>query len=587
MLGKRTRQLTVGLCTAVLVSGTILVASASPAAAASDPGDAYGWGVNTRGAVGDGSTTNRSVPVAVCAPGATAPCASVLDDAVQVSSSSSAEHSVALLSDGSVYAWGRNDVGSVGDGTTTDRTVPVPVCAVGQSAPCTVFLDDAVAVAAGSNSSMALLSDGTVVAWGANGDGQLGDGTTTNRSVPVRVCAVGQSAPCSVFLDDVASIDIGARHSVALLDDNTAVAWGFNALGQLGDNTTTSRSVPVAVCDDAVCSGQLTVEAIDAGGFHTLALGDDTAVLAWGLNVDGQLGDSTTTSRSTPATVCAVAGCAGPLLGVTQISGGGRSSYAVLTDGTMVSWGDNGTGQLGNGTTTSTNLPVSVCAVGQTAPCANPLMGVNEIAGGGFHALARIDDTLVAWGENTLGGQLGDGTTTSRSVPVRVCAPGQTAPCSQFIDNVGTIGIGNVHSLAIRVSPPPPADEADLAVSLSAAGVFLQSKIDYTLGVTNNGPDALTSATIVTQVPPTTTSVANLGTCSYNNTLKQVSCPVGTLASSASTNFTFRATIGLLTVGLPLHAEAQRTLSIPNDPNPANDTDPANCLVITGLIILC
>ncbi len=221
------------------------------------------------------------------------------------------------------------------------------------------------------------------------------------------------------------------------------------------------------------------------------------------------------------------------------------------------------------------------------APCANPLMGVNEIAGGAVHTLARIDDSVVAWGNNTLGGQLGDGTTTSSSVPVRVCAPGQTAPCGQFLDNVATIATGNAHSLAIRVSPPPPADEADLAVGLSAAGVLLQSKIDYTLGVTNNGPDALTSATVVTQVPPTTTSVANLGPCTYNNTLKQVSCPAGALASTASTNFTFRATIATLTIGLPLHAEAQRTVSTPNDPNPANDTDPANCLVITGLIILC
>ncbi|MGB3441417.1 MAG: hypothetical protein WBA97_21920, partial [Actinophytocola sp.] len=134
----------------------------------------------------------------------------------------------------------------------------------------------------------------------------------------------------------------------------------------------------------------------------------------------------------------------------------------------------------------------------------------------------------------------------------------------------------------------PAEPEADLDINLTAATVFLQpSRIDYTVTATNDGPDALTSATVVTAVPSSTSSVTNLGPCSYNNTLKQVSCPVGALANNSSTNFTFRATISGLTIGLPLNAAAQRTASTPDDPNPANDTDTANCLVITGLVILC
>ncbi len=587
MMRKRSRRMLAGLCTAMLVAGLALVATATPAAAASDPGEAFGWGDNGNGKVGDGTTIDRSVPVAVCAPGDTAPCASVLDDAVQVAGGG--QHSVAVLSDGSVYTWGDNAFGQLGVGNTTDSSVPVQVCAVGQSAPCGTFLDDVVSVSAGNFFSMALLSDGGIVTWGTNSDGQLGDGTTTARSVPVQVCAVGQSAPCAAFLDDAVAISAGSFHGLAIVSGGEVRAWGDNTGGRLGDNTTTSRSVPVAVCSAAACSGPLTgMTAVAGGSFHSMALATNGTVLAWGINSDGQLGNDTTTSSSTPVSVCTAAGCGGPLTGATQISGGDRSSHAVLADGTVRSWGDNPQGQLGDGTTTDKDLPVGVCAVGQTAPCANLLMGVDEISeGAGLHALARIDDSVVAWGVNSLGGALGDGTNTNSSVPVQVCAVGQTAPCTQFLDLVGTIATGSIHSLAVRVTPPPPADEADLAVSLSAAAVFLQSKIDYTVGVTNNGPDALTSATVVTAVPSTTTSVANLGPCSYNNTLKQVSCPVGALANSASTNFTFRATISLLSVGLPLHAGAQRTASSPNDPNPANDFDPANCAVITGLIILC
>ncbi|MGB3442919.1 MAG: hypothetical protein WBA97_29610 [Actinophytocola sp.] len=562
------------------------MAGAPSAAAVSDPGEVYGWGVNFGGNVGDGTTTTRSVPVPVCAPGGTAPCGSVLDDAVQVADASDG-HSLALLADGSVYAWGGNGSGQLGNGTTTGSTVPVQVCAVGQSAPCGAFLDDVTAISAGSLFSLALLADGGVVAWGNNVFGGLGDGTNTSRSVPVRVCAVGQSAPCGTFLDDVTAISAGGFFGMAIVTGGAVVAWGHNDFGQLGDNSTTNRSVPGAVCDDSLCGGQLTgVTAIDGGLRHSLALLPSGFALSWGRNDDGQLGGNTTSSRSTPGDVCSETGCGTGLSTIIQVSAGSFSSAAVLADGTVRSWGGNSSGRLGDGTTTDSTIPVRVCAVGQSAPCANLLMGVEEISMGTVHTLARIDDTLVGWGGNG-SGQLGDGTTTNRTVPVQVCAPGQTAPCGQFLDLVGTLTAGDFVSHAIRVTTPPPVDEADLAVTLSAAAVLLQPRINYTVGVTNTGPDALSSATVVTAVPSATTSVTNLGSCTYNGTLKQVSCPVGALAASASTNFTFRANISTLTIGLPLNAGAQRITSAPNDPNPANDFDSANCLVITGLIILC
>jgi alpha-tubulin suppressor-like RCC1 family protein len=210
-----------------------------------------------------------------------------------------------------------------------------------------------VAVSAGASHSLALRADGTVVAWGLNDHGQLGDGTTLSRSAPVQVLGVGGTG----VLNSVVAVWAGASHSVALRSDGSVVAWGYNADGELGNNATADGLSPVQV-QGSTGSGALTgVLSLSAGGSHTVALRSDGRVLSWGLNTDGQLGNNSTASSGTPARVRAVGG-AGFLINVASVAAGGCHSLALLKDGTANCWGANGSGQLGNGAAVSQSTPV-------------------------------------------------------------------------------------------------------------------------------------------------------------------------------------------------------------------------------------
>ena len=189
----------------------------------------------------------------------------------------------------------------------------------------------------------------------------------------------------------------GDAHTIALKSEGTVWTWGYNVYGQLGDGSTTNRTTPVEVSN---LSGITAV----AGGFsHTIALKSDGTVWTWGYNTYGQLGDETNTSRSTPVKVS-------NLSGVIAIANGANSTIALKSDGTVWAWGDNESGELGDGTTTNRKTPVQVSSLG----------GIAAIAGGSEHTIAlKSDGTVWAWGHNRRG-QLGDGTTTGRYIPVQV-----------------------------------------------------------------------------------------------------------------------------------------------------------------------
>jgi alpha-tubulin suppressor-like RCC1 family protein len=282
-------------------------------------------------------------------------------------------HTIALKSDGTVVAWGNNMSGQLGDGTTTQRLNPVVV----------PNLSGVVAVAASIIHTLALKSDGTVKSWGDNSNGQLGDGTTTQQINPVTV----------PNLSGIIAVAAGLTHSVALKSDGTVVAWGSNVSGQLGDGTTIQRLTPVAVPISGVI-------AISAGFGHTIALKSNGTVVTWGSNGTGQLGDGTTALHSSPAAVP-------NLTNVIAVSAGAYHSIALKSDGTIVAWGNNLYGQLGDGTTTQHLSPVAV----------PNLTGIISVSAGMSHTVAlKSDGTVVAWGYNS-NGQLGDGTTTQRSSP--------------------------------------------------------------------------------------------------------------------------------------------------------------------------
>jgi len=308
-------------------------------------------------------------------------------------------HSLALRTDGSVWAWGENYSGQLGDGTFTTRTTPVQVTG----------LTGIIAIACGRNHSLAVKNDGTIWAWGRNSDGQLGDGTFTNRSAPVQVTG----------LTGVISAAAGYYHSLAVKSDGTVRAWGDND-GQLGDGTYTPRSTPVQV------TGLTGVIAVAGGCQHSLAAKSDGTVRAWGVNTYGQLGDGTTIDRTTSVQVTGLSGA------ITVASGGGHS-LAVKSDGTVRAWGDNWCGQLGDGTSYNERL-TSVQVTGLT--------GAIAVAGGHEHSLAlKSDGSVRAWGGNYCG-QLGDGTTIDRATTVQVS--GLTSNSS-----IAVAG-GNSHSLAVK-----------------------------------------------------------------------------------------------------------------------------------------
>ncbi|MFD7263200.1 hypothetical protein [Streptomyces sp. NPDC059874] len=533
------------VCTAALLwSG--LSPGTWPSAQADDgrsaePGTALSWGSNQFGQLGDGATAGQSTtPVRVCG---SPTCLSPFDRVIAVDAGNA--HDIALRADGTVWTWGLNNFGQLGSGTTTDSTTPVQVCAVGETAPCDSFLTGVTAVAAGGGHSLALRTDGTVVAWGSGGQGELGNGASGEGAVsttPVQVCAVGETAPCDSFLGGVTAIAAAPGHSLALRTDGIVVSWGYNAYGQLGDGTTTQRSTPVQV------HSLFEATAISAASTHSLALRADGTVRSWGSNDFGLLGNGTSgagTQSSTPVQVCAVgetAPCGSFLTGVTAISAGDQHNLVARTDGTALSWGGNGNGQLGSGTSgsgTQSTTPVRVCAVGQTAPCGSFLTDVSAIAAGAQHSLVvRTDGTALSWGANGYG-ELGNGTRGPNGIgtPARVCAPGETAPCSRFLDGVGAISAGTNHSLAIT------RPQADVAVDISAVpdSVVSGQNLTYTITVRNHGSTAAEKVVFNDTLPPGARFVSatpTQGSCTVPTpgSSDTVTCSLGTLNKGTQTS---------------------------------------------------
>ena len=360
------------------VTPTIAAGTSHPLVLTSD-GIVLAWGNNNCGQLGRGTTGGYFDSPA-----------QTIDISNIVAVSGGLGHSLALKSDGSVWAWGANEVGQLGygvSGSATDKDRPVKV----------LNLDNVIAVAGGYNHSLALKSNGTVWAWGRNNSGQLGNGTTGTAIVsPLQVNE----------LTNVAAIAGGQNHSLALKSDGTVWTWGRNEYGQLGVGTLAGFSfVPVQV---TAISG---VIAIARGYSHSLALKSDGTVWAWGQNDYGQLGIGTSgsaVSKNIPVQVT-------ELCDVIAIAGGYGHSLALKSDGTVWAWGRNGSGQLGDGTYVGKSKPVQVSG----------LTGVCAIAGAGNYSLAlEGNGNVQAWGQNDLG-QLGYGTIgSSKSSPVQVIGAG-------------------------------------------------------------------------------------------------------------------------------------------------------------------
>jgi alpha-tubulin suppressor-like RCC1 family protein len=345
-------------------------AGASHTCALNAAGTVTCWGDNSEGQLGDGTRTNRSIPIAVTG---------LPVEIIAVAAGGG--HTCALDTAGAIWCWGDNVYGQLGDDTRTDSLIPVAVA--GLSGP-------AAAVGTGEFHSCALMAGGSVECWGWNDEAQLGDVTGVMRMAAVTVAGIR----------DAATLAVGARHNCVINILGQVQCWGGNWEGQIGDGSGLRRYLP-----ETVTSLSSRTTAIAAGNTHTCALAHNGSIACWGGNSNGQLGDGTTTNRLAPVET---RGWAGPVM---ALAAGGGHTCALLNTRAAHCLGGNWKGQLGDGTIVDQPSPTPVTRLPQE---------VMAITAGEAHTCALTTAGQVqCWGNNNAG-QLGDGTTTSRPTPANV-----------------------------------------------------------------------------------------------------------------------------------------------------------------------
>jgi alpha-tubulin suppressor-like RCC1 family protein len=328
-------------------------------------GTLWAWGYNGDGQFGNGTDTDSDIPVQIDA----------ANDWASVSAGGF--HTLALKTDGTLWAWGYNDLGALGNGTNTSSNVPVQI---GTDT-------DWASISAGVYFSIAMKSDGTIWTWGQNSDGQLGIGINTNTNAPMQV---GTDA-------NWASVSAGDFHSLATKTDGTLWAWGYNFSGQLGNNSNIKSNLPIQVGTDTDWNKAA------AGREHSLALKTNGTLWAWGRNHKGQLGNGANITSRIPIQAGTDA---------DWISTDANDSYSIgiKTDGTLWAWGFNEEGQLGNGSFADSNTPVKI---GTDANWISAYAGSSHTMG------LKTDGSLQTWGSNEYG-QSGNGVSGNANIPTNV-----------------------------------------------------------------------------------------------------------------------------------------------------------------------
>jgi alpha-tubulin suppressor-like RCC1 family protein len=356
------------------VYGTIL--ENSPASGLVVTPELWTWGRNNEGQLGINNTDNRSTPVTTFAGG---------NNWKQVSGKFRISHTTAVKTDGTLWTWGTNSSGELGDNTTTNRSTPVTTFAGGT---------DWKSVACGRSHTAAIKTDGSLWVWGRGASGELGNFANTTRSTPVTTFAGGNNWK---------QVSCGYHHTAAIKTDGTLWCWGDGGDGRLGDGTGTNRNTPVTTS-----TGGTNWKQVSCGRNHTAAIKTDGTLWGWGYNANGQLGDNSVTNRFVPVVTSAG--------GTTwkQVSGGNNHTAAIKTDGSLWLWGQSNAGQLGtNDLTPDRRTPVTTFAGGTNW---------KQVDCDGHTAAIKTDGSLWIWG--SAAGGLGINNTATRSTPVTTFAGG-------------------------------------------------------------------------------------------------------------------------------------------------------------------
>jgi len=456
-----------GLAAAITLVFVLVAGEASAVPADARPLHPFAWGFNDAGQLGDRSTAQSDRPVRV---------GSLRSSVVGVAAGD--EHSVALTAAGAVWTWGRNDSGQLGIGSSSGPSTCRGVAC--SRVPVSVRLPKGaaiVAVAAGGEDTLALTAAGAVYAWGDDGSGQLGIGSSTGPdlcgSEPCATAPVRVHLPAGVR---VAAVATGGSTALALTTTGAVLAWGDNALGQLGIGSATGPSTCANgdACSDVPLRVHVrgrSVAAVSSGGSHEVALTTGGRVLAWGNNASGQLGvdskrgpDSCPGPTPVPCSVSPTSVRLAPRTRIVTVAAGFLNSLAVTTRGAVLSWGDNTAGQLGIGTNHGPSrcegLPCAIVPVPVRLPSAVRAVAV---ASGGYDELALTGaGAIMAWGDNGYG-ELGVGTSSGpqkcvidglydycSKTPIPVVGPGG----SGLLTAVSMIAAGGEHNLAVRSWDP-------------------------------------------------------------------------------------------------------------------------------------
>ena len=347
------------------LAGMTIATSGTSSFAIQSDNSLWAWGDNRHGQIGNGTTSKWENPELYPIP------IKVMENAVAVSAGST--HVMVIRTDGSLWAWGRNNFGQLGDGTITiyddnweiieDNNQNIPI----------KIIEDVIAVSAGSEHTTAITADGSLWAWGANHRGQLGNGTIAQWDEP-------ELNPVRI-MENVVYVSAAQDHTMAIRTDGSLWAWGANHRGQLGNGASTQwdEPNPIKVMENVI--------AVSAENWRTMAVTADGILWAWGSNMSHSLGDGTNIDRYNPTRI---------MTGIACISG----SMAIDTNGGLWVWGSNSFGELGDGSTMTRYSPMRVTE------------DIVSVSGGSFHTMAIKDDgSLWTWGRNDYG-QLGDGTVT-------------------------------------------------------------------------------------------------------------------------------------------------------------------------------